>query len=451
MKRMIRWLVILIVILGLGWWGSQSLGSYMKARSRIVYREADFTRGRIAAVVNATGTIQPILSVKVGSFVSGPINKTYVDFNSEVKEGDMLAEVDPKIYQANLDRDTANRDSALAALDSARAALATRMAEVKQAEARRDQAKNDKDRYEELQKLNKNFTSATEMDKYKYDHASFDALVSVANATVQQAKAAIKQAEALVKQADANLKLSEANVEYTKIKSPVNGIVIERKIDAGQTMAAQFQTPELFIVGKDMRDKMLIMAAVDEADIGYIIEADKTNQPVRFTVDKYPDMLFDQGKIVPKTGIRMNSTTTQNVVTYPVVISHPNPDLKLTPGMTASVSFQLSEKENVLRIPNAALRFYPQREQVRPEDRHILDSKAPVAGAAEEGPAQTLSADEKAATRRSRNRRHVWVVDGDFLKAVEITTGISSSSYTEFVAGELTEGQKLVTGIQPRK
>lgn len=451
MKRAIRWLVILSVLVGLGWLGSQSLGSYMKERSRIVWREAEFTRGRIAAVVNATGTIQPILSVKVGSFVSGPIKKTYVDFNSEVKEGDKLADVDPKIYEANLERDQANLDSAKAALESAQSALATRKAEVRQAEARRDQARNDKERYEELQKLNKNFTSATEMDKYRFDHASLEALVSVANATVKQAEAAIKQAEALVKQANASLKLSQANFDYTKIVSPVNGIVIERKIDAGQTMAAQFQTPELFIVGKDMREKMLIIAAVDEADIGYIIEADKTNQPVRFTVDKYPDALFDQGKIVPKTGIRMNSTTTQNVVTYPVVISHPNPDLKLTPGMTASVSFQLSEKQNVLRIPNAALRFYPQKEQVRPEDRHILDNKVPISGAAEEGPAPTLSADEKAEVRKSRNRRHVWVVDGDFLKAVEVVTGISSSSYTEFIAGELTEGQKLVTGIQPKK
>src|SRR5262249_4998090 len=195
MKRAIRWLIILSLIFGLGWWGSHSLGNYMKERGRIVYRETELTRGRIAAVVNATGTIQPILSVKVGSFVSGPIIETYVDFNSEVKENDLLAKVDPKIYRANLERDQANLDSAQAPLESQRATLATRKAEVKQAEARRDQAKNDKDRYEELQKLNKNFTSATEMDKYRYDHASYDALVSVANATVQQAEASIKQAE----------------------------------------------------------------------------------------------------------------------------------------------------------------------------------------------------------------------------------------------------------------
>ena len=211
MKRLVRWTVILGVLGVLGWLASRPIGAYMKERGRIVYREAEVTRGRIAAVVNATGTIQPIVSVKVGSFVSGPIIKIYVDFNAEVKKGDPLADVDPKTYEAIRDRDEANVKSALASVDSAHAALDTRKAEVKQAEARRDQARNDKERYEELQKLNKNFTSATEMDKYTFDHKSLTALVDVANASVKQAQAAIKQAEALVDQAKANLKLSKAN------------------------------------------------------------------------------------------------------------------------------------------------------------------------------------------------------------------------------------------------
>ncbi|MCI0684273.1 MAG: efflux RND transporter periplasmic adaptor subunit [Gemmataceae bacterium] len=448
MKRLIRWLVILGFLGGLGFLVTGPLGRYMKERNRVVYRDAEVTRGRIAAVVNATGTIQPVLSVKIGSVVSGPIVKIYVDYNSDVKVGDPLADVDPKVYQANLDRDQANVDSAMAALLSANAMWDTRKAEVKQALARRDQASNDKERYEQLQALNKNFTSATEMDKYTYDLKSFEALVDVAKASVKQAQAAVKQAEAQVKQAKAGYDLSKTNLGYTKIESPVDGIVIERKIDAGQTMAAQFQTPELFVIGKNMREEMLVFAAVDEADIGYIVEAEKTGQPVHFTVESYPDELF-KATILPKTGIRMNSTTTQNVVTYPVVVSAPNPDLKLRPGMTANVSFQLREKESALRIPNAALRFYPQRDQVRPEDRHILENKPQAAS--DEGVAATPSAQEKAEARRHRNRRHVWVVDGDFLRAVEVVTGLSSAHHTEMVAGELVEDQKLVTGIQPKR
>ncbi len=450
MKRTIRWLVILGVLGVLGWLASGPIGAYMKERNRIVYREAEVTRGRIAAVVNSTGSVQPIVSVKVGSFVSGPIIKIYVDYNSEVKKGDRLADVDPKTYEALVARDEANVKSAEAAVDSANASLETRNAEVEQAKARRNQAKNDEKRYTELKTLNPNFTSATEMDKYQFDHESLKALVKVAEASVKQAKASIKQAEALVAQAKAGLKLSQANLDYTKIESPVDGIVIERKIDPGQTMAAQFQTPELFIVAPNMRDEMRVVAAVDEADIGYIKDAEQSGQPVRFTVAAYPDMLFE-GKIVKNSGIRKNSTVTQNVVTYPVVVAAPNPDLKLVPGMTASISFQLREKDKILRIPNAALRFYPQRDQVRPEDRYILENKAPTAGEVEEGTTVTQSAEEKAETRRKRNRRHVWIHDGDFLKAVQVTTGLSNNHDTELVAGELVEGQKLVTGVQPKK
>jgi HlyD family secretion protein len=446
--RRFRWWIILGVFVAILWLSAGPIGRYMKERNRVIYRDAEVTRGRIAAVVNATGTIQPVLSVKVGSVVSGPIIKVYVDYNSDVKAGDPLADVDPKLYAANLARDQANWDSAKAALDSALANVATRQAEVNQTKARLEQAKNDEARYVDLQTLNKNFTSATEMDKYKYDALSLKAQVEVAQASVKQAQASVKQAEALIAQAKAGYDLSKTNMDYTNILSPVDGIVIERKIDPGQSMAAQFQTPELFVVGKNMREEMRVFAAVDEADIGYIVEAEKTGQPVHFTVDTYPDHLF-KAKILPKTGIRMNATTTQNVVTYPVVASAPNPDLKLKPGMTASVSFQLREKEDVLRIPNAALRFYPQREQVRPEDRHILENKAPAAS--EEGVAGAPSAEEKAEARRKRTRRHVWVVDGDFLRAVEVTTGLSSANHTELVAGELEDKQKLVTGIQPKK
>jgi HlyD family secretion protein len=450
MKRLIRWTVILAVIFGGLWLISIPFGAYMKERNRVQYRDAAVTRGTIVAVVNATGTVKPVQSVSIGSFVSGPITEIYVDFNTPVKKGDRLALVDPKIYKAYWDRDKATKDNAVAAVESAKAILATRKAEVNQAWARLEQAKNDEKRAQDLQAVNKNFISATEMDKFKFDKMALKAAYEVAETTVDQAKAAVKQADAAVKQAEANFQQSDANLEYTKIISPVDGVVIDRKIDPGQTMAAQFQTPELFIVAPNLREEMRVYASVDESDIGYIKDAEKTGQPVRFTVDAYPDELF-AGKIVKDSGIRMSSTTTQNVVTYPVVISAPNPDLKLMPGMTASISFQLREKTDVLRIPNAALRYYPVREHVRPEDRELLESKAPAASDSDEGTEKSLSAAEKAESRRKRNRRYVWVVEGDFLRAVAVVTGLSNSSYTELISGELNEGQQLVTGVQAKK
>ena len=222
-------------------------------------------------------------------------------------------------------------------------------------------------------------------------------------------------------------------------------MIIDRKIDPGQTLAAQFQTPELFVVAPDMREKMHIYASVDEADIGLIRSAQEKGRPVHFTVDAYRDDLFE-GQIEE---IRFSSTELQNVVTYPVVVAAPNPELKLLPGMTASISFRVDESEDVIRIPNAALRFYPDIKHVREQDRKLLEGKDWERESEEDDDA--MSAMEKAAVRKERNRRHVWIVEGDFLKAVEVETGLSDSKYSELVSGDLTEGQKLVTGIEPKK
>jgi HlyD family secretion protein len=416
------------------WLSAGPIGRYMKERNRVIYRDAEVNRGRIVAVINATGTIKPVQSVSVGAVVSGPILRLYADFNDEVKKDQMLAKVDPKIYEANRLRDLAN-------VASAKAMLATRQAEVKQVEARLQQAANDEERAKNLQIANKNFISDTEMDKFKYERIALEAQVKVANAAVAQADAAVDQA-------DAGLKQSIANLQYTDIRSPVDGVIIDRKIDEGQSMAAQFQTPELFIVAPDMRKEMRVFASVDETDIGLIREAQQTGQPVHFTVDAYRDDLF-AGTIYQ---IRKSSTTTQNVVTYPVVISAANPDLKLLPGMTANISFQLREKTDVLRVPNAAIRFYPQREeQVHPDDRVILQNKGPVSGEIEDGAVSRPSAEEKAELRRKRNRRHVWVQEGEYLRAVAVITGLNDNNYTELVSGELREGARLVTGVQTKK
>ncbi|MBI3409564.1 MAG: efflux RND transporter periplasmic adaptor subunit [Planctomycetes bacterium] len=417
MRRLIRWAIILGV-LGLVGWGVSAQVAYWKDASKVTFREGEVVRGKIVAVVNSTGPVKPVQAVSVGSVVSGPIEAIFVDFNDEVKKGQLLARVDQRLYAAGVARD--------------KAALATRKAEVDQARAKLQQAKNDEVRAKALRAENKTFISDTELDQFIFNRMSLEALVAVAETTVQQAKA--------------NLDTSEANLEYTLIKSPVDGIIIDRKIDPGQTMAAQFQTPELFIVAPDLRKEMHVFASVDETDIGLIRDAQQTGQPVRFTVDAYPDDLFE-GKIFQ---IRKNSTTTQNVVTYPVVVTAPNPDLKLLPGMTASISFQVGKVSNVLKIPNAALRFYPQPKQVRPEDRKLLEGKTPAANDNDDQKEATRSAQEKAELRRQRNRRHLWILDGEFLRAVEVITGLNDSHYTELLSGDMQEGQKLVVGIQPR-
>lgn len=420
MKRKTKWVVIIGGIGLIGWAVTASAAAYWKEKSRVNYREAEVTRGRIVAVVNSTGTIKPVRSVTVGTFVSGPVAEIFVDFNSEVKQGELMAKIDPQLY--------------LAAVAQNRALLATRKADVERAKAQLQQARNDEARSKGLRAENKNFISDAEMDQFKFKRMSLEAEVLVAEANVDQAKASLES--------------SEANLGYADIRSPVDGVVIDRKIDPGQTVAASYQTPELFIVAPDMRKEMRVFASVDEADIGLISMAQKTGQPVRFTVDAYPDDLFN-GKIHE---IRKNSTTTQNVVTYPVVVSAPNPDLKLLPGMTASISFQVGEVNDVVRIPNSALRFYPIREQVRPEDRGILEGGGTISTDDDEQVRDAVrSAEEKAEARRKRNRRHVWVVDGELLRAVEITVGLNDSKYTELIAGKVEPGQKLVTGIQPKQ
>jgi HlyD family secretion protein len=411
-------IITLIVLVGAAAASYKPLAAYWKERNRTNYREAAVTRGSVVAVVNSTGTVKPVLSVSVGSFVSGPIEALYVDFNAEVKKGDLLAKIDPRIYQANVARDLA--------------VLANQKAQVQRVNALLQQARNDEERAVLLRAENKDYISDTEMDKFKFNRLSLEAELSVAESSVEQARA--------------NLENSEANLGYTEIRSPVDGIVIDRKIDPGQTLAAQFQTPELFIVAPDMRERMHVFASVDEADIGMIREAQLQKSPVRFTVDAYPDDLFE-GEVFQ---IRKSSTTVQNVVTYPVVVAAANPELKLLPGMTASISFQVGETQDTLRIPNSALRFFPQREQVHASDHKLLDGDAD-AKEQDEATSTRQSATEKAEAARSRNRRHVWIVDGDLLRAVEVVTGMSDHKFTELVSGEITEDQKLVTGIKKKQ
>jgi HlyD family secretion protein len=418
MQKLVWTLLVTAILGGAGAAAYQPVVGYWKDRHRSKFRHAETARGRIVYVVNATGTIKPVLSVQIGAFVSGPVVELLVNFNDQVKKDDLLARIDPRLYEANVARD--------------QAVLATRKAELNRAAALLQQAENEYRRVLDLQARSREYISETEMDRYKFNRISLEAELELA--------------EAAVKQAEASLENSEANLEYTFIRAPVDGVVIERKIEPGQTLAAQFQTPELFVIAPDMEKHMHVYASVDEVEIGLIRKAQEEGRPVKFTVGAYPDDLF-QGTIFQ---IRKSSTTTQNVVTYPVVIEAPNPELKLLPGMTANLSFEVEVREDVVKIPNAALRFYPDdRDQVHSDDQKLLDG---IPATSDDGlwDEVTLPAPEKAEANRKRNRRHVWFEADGLLRAVEVTVGVSDHRFTELVSGNLREGQKLVTGVEPK-
>jgi HlyD family secretion protein len=410
MRRLLQWLLILSVLAGGATFAGFRAKSWLAQRSVPKCITATLSRGSVATVVTSTGTIKPVLSVSVGAFTSGPIARVNVDFNAVVKKGQVLAEIDPRLLEAAVERD--------------QAAIESQKADLNRVEALLQQAKNNEVRARKLMAINKDYLAETDLDQFYFTRLSYEAQ--------------IKLGKASIKQAEANLKNSEANLGYAKIISPVDGVVIERKVDPGQTVAASFQTPELFIIAPDMNKHMYVFASVDEADIGQIRSAQQRGTVVQFTVDAYPGTLF-KGKIHQ---VRNNSTTTQNVVTYPVVVKVPNPDLKLMPGMTANITFPIETRENALRVPAAALRFLPLPTQVRPEDQHHVVAPPTVLGT----DSKKSTADEKAEQARKRQHRIIWVKDGDLLRAVPVTLGLIENRFAELLDGDLTEGQEVVIG-----
>lgn len=421
MRTLLKIVLTLCVLGLLGGMALPALLGYWQGRHRFEFRQAPVSRGEIISVVNSTGTVKPVLNVQIGAVVSGPILEVRVDFNDKVKTGQILAEVDPLLYKAQVDQ-------AVATLASAEASLL-------QAQAKLAQAQRDWQRAQTL--LPKKSIAETDYDTAK-------ATYEVAVATVAACKAAIQQNQGM-------LQMAQTNLEYTKIRSPVDGIIIDRKVDPGQSVASQFQTPEMFKVAPDLDKRIYVQASVDEADIGRIRAAQEGGKPVMFTVDAYPADLF-QGKIYQ---VRLNPTTTQNVVTYPVIVEAPNSQLKLLPGMTANLSFHIDKRGGVLRVPNAAIRFYPKPAQVRPEDRALLEGMAEETEEDDDRKPRANPPEPSAMARaeagRQRSRRHVWVVEGELLRAVEIVTGLSDDKYSELVSGKLEDGQRVVTGLAPNK
>lgn len=370
MKKIIAASVVLILIL-------IALFFFLSRREPATeYLTQTADRGDIRATVSATGTVNAVTTVLVGTQVSGTIRELFVDYNSTVRQGQLLARIDPSSFDAQVAQAAANLSLARANLEKSKVAL-------------RDMVST----FERNKILfGKNFISRHDLDTSETAYLS--------------ALAQIKASEAQVEQTRAALNLAQTNLRYTRIVSPVNGTVISRSVDVGQTVAASFQTPTLFTIAQDLT-KMQIVANIDEADIGRL----RVGQPVTFTVDAYPDLTF-RGNV---SEIRNSPTTVQNVVTYDVIVKVDNTELKLKPGMTANVSIVIDDKKGILRVPNAALR-------VKIQDK---SSSAP----APKGPG-------------------VWVLENKKPRRIGLSIGISDNRFTEVVSGKISEGAPVIVEVK---
>lgn len=360
--------MILLLVGGVIWYRNTS------GPPPVSYKTALVDRGPITAIVTATGTVNPVVSVQVGSQVSGKVAQLFADFNSKVEKGQVLAQIDQKPFKARLSQARAAVKSAKGNLAKATVLTTQRKREFDRMAALRPQA----------------FVSQADVDLAETNYRDAAANVEVLQAQWDQAKAALAS--------------SELDLSYTTIYSPVDGIVISRNVDVGQTLAAAFQTPILFVIAQDLT-QMQVNANVSESDIGGVKEGTEAN----FRVDAYPKQFFE-GVV---TQVRNAPISIQNVVTYDVVITVSNPELKLKPGMTANVTIVTSRKEHPLRVPNGALRF---RMPNVPLDKKSM---------------------------------RVWALDShNQPRQVEVTTGIADSLSTEIADGVLKEGDRVIVGIE---
>ncbi|MBK9079747.1 MAG: efflux RND transporter periplasmic adaptor subunit [Hyphomicrobium sp.] len=338
MSKPLKYLFTLAIPLAIaGYYALGVLSPGGSGQSAMTYDTVVASKGQIRKLVSTSGPVRALVTVSVGSQLSGQVEMLAADYNSEVKAGDVLAKIDDRSFAAKVSQ-------ARADLAAARAALLNQQAALIKAKAVLDLAERTAERQKSLQ--SKGYSATATLDSANRD-------VAVGNAEIEVAKAQIESASAVITQREAALKLAEVDLERTKIVSPINGTVISRSIDLGQTVAASFQAPELFKIAQDLR-LIRIEAQVNEADVGSVAEGN----PVTFSVDAYPDRMFE-GKV---TQVRLSSTELQNIVTYTVIIEAANDDRKLFPGMTANVQIAVAEKDDVLRIPSDALRFKPRGE-----------------------------------------------------------------------------------------
>lgn len=372
---------IVIVVVGAAYLWSRN-GS-----NKVSYRTEKIDRGDIVVNISATGTLNAVTTVLVGSQVSGTISKIYVDYNSQVKDGELLAQIDPTFLQATVSEQSANVDRARAQVNEA--------------------ARN----FERTKQL---------FEKSLISQAELDAAIT-----------SRETAEASLKQAEASLERAKVNLRYATIKSPIDGVVISRDVDVGQTVAASLSAPTLFTIANDL-SRMQVEASIDEADIGNV----KEGQKVVFRVDSYPEEEFT-GMV---SQIRLAPVVSQNVVTYNVIIDVSNSELKLMPGMTANVVIEVARRDDVLRAPLQAIRFVP------PVETRAAADKA--GDSASRGtPTAPVRSEGMKPDSRDPSRARLWVLEGTAPKAVPIVKGLQSPRYVEIVDGELKEGDEVIVGM----
>jgi len=423
MKKKRAWLIV-ITLLGLvGIFAVLGLNRNAPAQ----HFTAKVERGEIDDVVEATGTINAVITVQVGSQVSGTITKLNVDFNSRVHKGDVIALIDPALFKGAVLQ-------AVADLKNADANLLAAKASLEKAEAARVQAKADYDRAVNLARGG--VMSQQQLDQAKMNYDS-------SRASEKAAAASITQAEAQASQKKAALAVTQTNLDYTVIRSPINGTVVARNVDVGQTVAASLQAPTIFTIAQDLK-KMWVYAKTDESDVGNI----KVGKPVTFKVDAFPKETF-HGTV---NQVRMNPTTVQSVVTYDTIIEFENPDLKLFPGMTAYATIPVASVQSVLKIPNTALRYKP---PMSPEEilaiykeRGIGDGASNPSEESTATSALPAPATQSAPRTPKSNIAVVWKLHPDkSIEPVKLALGITDHAFTEVtevLKGDLKEGDDVI-------
>jgi len=420
-KKVIIVIVVLIVAAGIVFGFTVLKRNNSKG---VLYEKTAVDRGTITALVDTTGTLNPVTIVDVGSQVSGKILKIFVDFNSQVKEGQIIAEIDQSPFLSKVKQNEANYLSSKASLEKSKVTLANSEKQYNRAKSLFD---NELISFEEFESAEVQFFSA---------------------------KADLQSNEARLEQAKAQLDATKVDLEYTIIKSPIDGVVISRDVNEGQTVAASFQAPVLFQIANDLT-KMQVECSVDEADIGKV----KEGQKVQFTVDAFPNDNFNG--VVRQ--VRYSPEVLQNVVTYTTIVDVENPEMKLRPGMTATVSIVVGEAQNALRVPNTALRFQPPQEvllstfeEMKRERQAARSNNVQTEGQpAKQRPQQATQSNSPSSFQagaggmqgRTRDMGRVWIEDDTGkLKMVFVKTGVTDNMYTEIIGGNIQEGTEVITG-----
>ncbi len=409
MNRMGRAVIIALALVGVAV-GSIALLGGRRENGATGYRTAPVNRGDLEATISATGTLEPEEVIDVGAQVAGQIiafgqdeqGKT-VDYGSQVQAGTILARIDESLYAADVAQTSAQ-------VEQAKSGVQRAQADLEQFKAKLDEAAAQWKRAQRLQASN----TLAEMEYITYKSA-----YDVARANVAVGEAAIVQAEKAVAQAEAMLQRAQRNLSYCIIKSPVKGVIIDRRVNTGQTVVSSLNAPSLFLLAKDLT-RMQVWVAVNEADIGNI----RPGQPIRFTVDAFPGQTF-QGNV---NKVRLNASMTQNVVTYTVEVTTDNSDGKLLPYLTANVQFLVDTRKNVLLVPSAALRYKPQGQQPDEATRN-----APL---------------KPVASQPGQPSGTVWVKDGDAVRPIRVQVGLTDGALTEVAGPQLREGMAVIIGEQ---